>query len=408
MSLIALLFLSLASFFSPLRAIPQFNYVWATVLVFWVIVTVLDDPLKINIDRSYIIPTLIFVIYTITIAYMYGNSRIGNRYLEISQVFVFYIAYEKNRRAHRKNINNALIMFYAPLALIISLLTLLAYQVNPIISRGLRTGDLIDNEALIRGIGGYEFVYMLVVVFPVLLFLYREKIFRVRVRMLLLLLVSIMGVNIVMSNYALAIMITIISTTLTILSRYIYPKLVMVYSIVLAFILPALLKPVGKALIFFSQYFYKTSSDRFYQLGLVLDRGFVGNALNARINSYLNSVDVFFDNIFVGVVFENLNLEYSYGVTGFGQHSQILDTFALFGIFIGLLQLYILAYPFITRMKYANRKLKNYAFTVMLTMIIVITFNNITPSIGLAGFFVFPVVYDIVADYSKTEASQYV
>ena len=80
----------------------------------------------------------------------------------------------------------------------------------------------------------------------------------------------------------------------------------------------------------------------------------------------------------------------------FGQHSQVLDTFALFGIFIGILQLYILFKPFHIYLKDANIYLSSFAEVVVLLFFIQVTINNITPSIGFAVYFIFPTTFNYI------------
>jgi uncharacterized membrane protein YkgB len=71
-----------------------------------------------------------------------------------------------------------------------------------------------------------------------------------------------------------------------------------------------------------------------------------------------------------------------------------LDTFALYGAGIGVLQLYIYLQPFISRLRVARGYISGFPLLMMVIFLVMVTFDNATPSIGFAAFFIFPTAFD--------------
>jgi len=119
----------------------------------------------------------------------------------------------------------------------------------------------------------------------------------------------------------------------------------------------------------------------------------MGDLIRTRVDTWVESLVAFSNYPILGVI-QN-KLYYSGGwLIGFGQHSQFLDTFALFGFGIGLLQIYIFTQPIFIRVKGRDGVYFGMSLLLLLLLIILFTLNNATPSIGFALFFIFPTVYD--------------
>jgi len=116
----------------------------------------------------------------------------------------------------------------------------------------------------------------------------------------------------------------------------------------------------------------------------------------ARLNVYQESISIFINNPIFGIIFYPLAVNASGELIAFGQHSQILDTLALFGILIGLLQLYIYVKPLKDRITVGLKKYDIFAITIMISFLIVSVFNNVTPSIGFAVLFIYPTISEII------------
>lgn len=128
------------------------------------------------------------------------------------------------------------------------------------------------------------------------------------------------------------------------------------------------------------------------EIKAILDTNEVGFSLGARFDTFEKSINVFLKNPLFGIIVNPLDTNIQGEVIGFGQHSQILDTFALFGAVIGFLQIYVYFSPLLQRIKIGRHFYNNMTLTTVIILIVVSTFNNVTPSIGLAAFFIFPTI----------------
>jgi hypothetical protein len=108
------------------------------------------------------------------------------------------------------------------------------------------------------------------------------------------------------------------------------------------------------------------------------------------------SIETFFENPLFGSIFRNLK-GVNGEILGFGQHSFILDTFSLFGVIIGLLNLFLIIYPFMSNLKRYNRINRKLSIIVLFITLLFFYTNNAVPSIGFAIFMLLP----MLCDYSE-------
>lgn len=403
-SLIIVFLLAVASVFSPLRAIPDFNLLWASCIFAWYVLTALDKPiflLKFNI-YNYVL--YFFVLYTIITPYLFGNDRIGNRFFEISQVFLFYLAYKKNKYINRNIDNVWIVKWLIPFLVITSVKTVYAYQFDPDISRTIKRGSEVARENLLNGIGGYELVYFLVLVTPliVMLLINWHHVLGKLNSLMLLILIIIFSVNIVLSNYAIALLLFIFGVIIIIAIKKISFTRIFLITLFVIIILIFGNNLTGSIFDLIGNELGDTrNAVRMSELSQFTSSNIMGKSVEARWITYNESVKVFFKNPIFGNIIEDLN--FKTGVRGFGQHSQILDCFALFGFLIGFIQLYLFTKPFTSRLHSENLMLKKISFTVLILFIALVFTNNITPSIGFAVFFIFPTFYDWYSENLETQ-----
>ena len=208
LSMLLLVFLALSSIFSPLRAIPYFNQIWALAMVSWFILSAIDTPRFLFKTYVYSLLVFFFVLYTVFVPYIYGNYVIGNRFFEISQLFLYYFAFNKNKYIGRPQDNLLLVKLIVPFVIVTSALTIFDYQLNPYISRSANNTTEFGRDALLRGVGGYELVYFLVIVMPILIILMLNKriIKKTKYLILVFFMILLFGYNIIQSNYATALL----------------------------------------------------------------------------------------------------------------------------------------------------------------------------------------------------------
>ena len=120
--------------------------------------------------------------------------------------------------------------------------------------------------------------------------------------------------------------------------------------------------------------------------------------LDDRGNSITMSLNNCMKNPFFGIVFSKMKMNDGYYV-GFGQHSHILDTFALYGLFVGFIYFILLIFPFINEFKKYNKNIV--LLIVSIIMLSIFIFNNGTDAIAFSLFLAFPTLFDNKLKYEN-------
>lgn len=387
----------LISFYPPVKNLENYNQIWAFSLFCIVLLLFLrysSSLLRFSFHRYMI---FLFVLYTVFVAYLGGNGVIGNRFLELSQIFVFYILYEiiKFKRLH--NISIKVFHYLLPFVLLTCYETIIALVANPFAARAIK-GDPNIDVLIGNGVGGYGFIYLLVFLSNILLYVILDKHVSKKYRLIYTICFFVFLVTIIFSNFTTALLLVSIGFVVKIL----LPKINTVQMYLFIF--------VGIAVNYFSAFFIDTAINiaanflgdslnlnRLLEIRQLINEGTGGGAIQARAASYDESLTIFFNNPVFGIITDPIE-RIGDGVAGFGQHSQILDTFALYGFLIGIMQLYILFNPLIKRLQKKTRQLTSLPFLMIITTAILFTGNNATPSIGFALFFVYPTVLDYLLE----------
>ncbi|MHB1010283.1 MAG: hypothetical protein ACYC1E_13820 [Propionibacteriaceae bacterium] len=131
-----------------------------------------------------------------------------------------------------------------------------------------------------------------------------------------------------------------------------------------------------------------------YRLGMLASgSASSAGALSEDRMSLLNqSLAVFARWPLFGLSIEHIPTSGGY-LIGFGQHSHLLDTFALFGLGMGLLQLVILFRVFVIRNRGHGDRIV-LSLPVALVAIIVLGMDNAAPAFGLVVYLIYPYVID--------------
>lgn len=391
--------LGMSSVFSPIRVLPFFNQMWAVCIVLWCAFSILDKPYYFFIPTRARLLLYIYIIYTITVPYMLGNGSIGNRYFELSQLPLFYLAYEKNRLQGRNSDNLLIVKWISPFILFTSLVTLSVYRINPDVSRMLKTSQGLGIEYSKMGVGGYEFIYFLVAFIPILLFMFFDKnwIARKKYKILVFVVIGVLSLNVVFSNYSTALFLLILGFLFSMFFKKINKAYIIFYFLLFVLLYISFEFVLTEMLNFLLANVDESSRNysRILEIKNYIIKGNQGNSMQARNMAFQESIDVFFENPVFGIATAPLKTNFYGQIKGFGQHSHTLDTFALFGGFIGVLQLYIYALPIYSRLKQTKKYINGFPFAVLTIFLILITINVATPSIGFAVFFIFPTLYEL-------------
>ncbi|PQJ21094.1 hypothetical protein BSU00_08765 [Tenacibaculum sp. SG-28] len=170
LSVLVLFLLAILSIIPTFRAFSFFNYLWATSLICYVALIFFDDSSYFLHSDTYKFSIFFFIFYTIFIPILFGNNEIGNRFFELSQLPIYFIAFDYNNRKGRIDKNIKIIKSLIPVIVIISLITVLEYRDDPSISRALKSSKGIGTDKLLKGVGGYDFIYFLVFFCSILIF----------------------------------------------------------------------------------------------------------------------------------------------------------------------------------------------------------------------------------------------
>ena len=392
--------LGLFSFFPFIRAISFFNLLWPVLLMILVVSIFLTSKRSRILKPGRLTFFIVFyIIYTVGISFLSGNLSIANRFIELSQIPIFYLAFEHNRKLGRNMNNFRIIKLLSPFIILTCILTLKEYTINTYVSRLIKTGTIEGKEIMQSGVGGYEFIYFIVFIFSVLIFTFRSidvgKHGR-KLKLIMGLLILLTGYTIVLSGFATALFLIFLAILFRTLGKtFNLSKLFKnISKIILLFVLLYL------GFYFFIDDFLALLGDKNANKILEILEFFNSNTLGvnseARLNVYQESISIFINNPIFGIIFYPLAVNSFGELIAFGQHSQIIDTFALFGIVIGLLQLYIYVKPLKDRITIGLKKYDIFAITIMISFLIVSVFNNVTPSIGFAVLFIYPTISEVM------------
>ncbi|EID4336612.1 O-antigen ligase family protein, partial [Vibrio vulnificus] len=387
------------------RAISYFNYIWLGLCVLWFVSVTIYEPVFFRQSSIHKILVFLFVFYILVVSYSGGGGDLGNRYLEFFQIFIFMWSYEilKNRRGISSLLTYLKLML--PFFLFTSLTTIYAYTDAPNISRTAKKDTLLGLQQMSSGIGGYEYIYMLSFILISLLYLIPVKCGFVR-KVFLVLLISIMGVNVFLSNFSTALIIILVGAFFWFFcGRMNRPKFY--FLLVVMFLLTPL---IASVLVYLLQFY--TSLDegtinvsRANEIIDFINSGVVEQSMGARLLAFSMSLNSFSDSPIFGVILSNSNGSV---LSSIGQHSFVLDGFAMFGVFVGALNVFLLLVP-LYYLTIADRLIPiSLSCSLFILFFLFILVNNVTPSIGFALFFIIPVILEVYKnELSKIKKTNY-
>tara|TARA_Y100001980_G_C14549530_1_gene331464 strand:+ start:589 stop:1695 length:1107 start_codon:yes stop_codon:yes gene_type:complete len=346
----------------------------------------------------YMYSICIFIFYTVFISFFTKNISLGSRYLEFSQILIFYFEYKKNVIAKRAGQNRRVILFFIPFLLTSCYLTYNLFLINPEALRWVGKSKAIGYQYMVMGAGGYNLAYFLAMLVPILiLILKQDHYLEYRYKVGIIVLISISLYIVFISKFFISLIITLIGFSFLFL-----PKKVRSYTIILPFSIFAF------SLLFFNnilntffdfilQFINEKNtgfSSKISELQILLSgSSVIGAYSSARLNAYMYSINAFLEYPLLGAIFSKHGDPFS-NVVIYGNHSHFIDTFALFGLGIGLLQLYLYFGPIISKIKRKNNYYDTFFILIGIGLLIALTFNIATVSIGFLIFFILPTVND--------------
>lgn len=407
LSLSFLYIMAILAIFPPVRALAFFNALWPLVMIGWLFSSLLisrDFFIKVSIHR---LMTYVFIIYSIVLPYISGSTFIGNRYLELTQLIIFYWGFELCKRKGRLTDAVKLIWCFLPAAIIVSVITISEYAQHPYISRLAKKDTAAGIQYMLQGVGGYDFVYCLVfLLLPLIYFCFnRNVLLGHRMKVVLYVLLALFAVNILLSNFATALFLVSFAIMFRFFLKRVSTLLLLTYIFIFAILFPFLPSIIVYFLDFALDYFGTSmNAARMLELRQLLLVGVIEVSMGARIEAFALSIDVFLDNFLLGIVVDGLEVS-STGTTAFGQHSFFIDGFALFGVVFGLLQIYVFMYPLKKEFVLTSLHRTTLPFLVFILAMVFFTINNAVPAVGFVIYFVYPVLNYYLALYSQRNFS---
>ena len=386
--------LVLMSFMPQLRALSFFNYLWLLNLIGWIFFSFLVRSsffLKPNIHR---LAAYVFFIYVFFISTASGNLFLVNRYLEYLQLMIFCWGFELYLVKYQdRRVNEKILLFLSPWVVFTSVHTIYAYSTMPFISRLAKKDTARGLELMSQGVAGYDFVYFLIFVFSGLIYL--AFIFKRRflIKTVLLFLAALFLVNIVLSNFMMAMLLSLLALFFRFFVYKISKVWIFIYTSLLVFLVPIsplMLNVIFDVLLEISR--GSLNETRLLEIRSVLESGIIEASLGARLYAYNLSWQAFMEYPLTGIVINHIK-NASGVVVGFGQHSFLLDSFALFGGVAWLLSLYVFLAPVVRLCRQARHvNYSSFPLLIIFMVLLLFSLNNVTPSIGFAVFFFIPVV----------------
>ena len=227
--------------------------------------------------------------------------------------------------------NNRIKPVYSKLIILCIMITMITTIIgcirNPNAARVLATVDSQDKESFIydmQNIGGYNFVYYIVLLYPVLILSYKMR----RIKLLpVLILASVVFLTIVYSEYTTALLLFMISSFLFFTKRNLSAKGIIIISILAIMCLLFFTDVIADFLRWLSNMLGSET------IGSRLDalaggRKGLENSEDNRIELYLKSIKMFLEYPLTGTTV------FGYSITG--GHSFILDYIAQFGMVGGI------------------------------------------------------------------------
>jgi hypothetical protein len=252
------------------------------------------------------------------------------------------------RRRYCVSISKA---FYYGIAITV-ITTIIGLYVNPFASRYLATvTDTTDNYFVSLGwqnVGGYNFIYMVVLLYPMIICAYKQK--RIRVGQMTLIFIAIL-LMLIKAEYTTALLFFTISSVFLFFKKQLRVR-TLIIMLVIVLLLASILSPIiSDAFRYFaSRVDSQTLSDRFQYMADAISGINNTSDVGNRSKRLLYSLDIFKNNPIVGVAFAPQNTT--------GGHSYILDNLASYGI-IGGLAMFII-YRMIYVIFYKKYKSKPY------------------------------------------------
>lgn len=328
-------------------------------------------------------------ILLVLLAYIGGNISIGNRYLILSTLLLLPMIYEVSKKQFGHDSLVKLVLLTTPLLIFTNIYTVIRTMQNPYISRMINYNSYL---LLRQGLGGYSYVYsMMFIVFASIMYLlYFKK--KKRTEKYLIILLLITGVILILvTNFLTAIALLVIFIIITTFTSFNTKNKQILVPFFCSILLLIWLFWGQSIELYLTRIIIRFSGNG--RIARVLINNSFGNSIGSiwheftidRLPTIVSSINGLKTHPILGLAL-TVDVDSLGYFEGFGNHSLIVDTLALYGIPIGVIYTVLLFKPFF---KKNLMKKNNKAITVpfLVCAIIFCLVNNMNVSIGYACYF---------------------
>ena len=374
--------MGIVTIFPIIQGSPFYNIIWAALIPIWLISALSYHPSFLNKNLITYISFGIFLSALIALCIGTNYFFLANRYLEYALLYVFLasaqIIVRTKGREHRVKLFYIVLTFF----FITSLQSLPAYfYAGNFIARTAELGTVEGRAILSQGIGGYNFIYSILFLVAPLLLLMREN-QGTLFKSLSILAVLLFILCILFSGFFTALVMLIFAIVLFLVLGSLKKDVLSLGLFILFLITPFLLI----AGYFFLQLFAEGSSTnlliaRLNEFYILLNSGYIELSIGSRLDRLQITIDIIQSYPLGGLIFSGK-------IALAGEHSFILDGFAYFGVFGGLLNfLFFVLIPFGIINKNSKIRTSAAKSITMILFIVLLFLNNLTSSIAFVAFF---------------------
>lgn len=374
--------------------IPGFNYIWLFCQSVWLVVILSNYRYFSYKEKQFFIWYIICYSFIALECIVLDRTEILRNYVDLLQVpFMFLIACYYHRK-RGLGVLRKVIVSLLPLFIFVALTTGIAVINDPYAARAVYvSGDNVTQESLLLGVGGYNFIYA-IMLFAIVLFCFAicaKK--EYWLRLICIILCVFFSAIVLLSNFFTATVILFICFMFFLVARK--KERLAPLVVILVLVLPTY--KIWGGLILDGASMIVQEEGRTYErlqdLKFSLEHNTkVSSEVNTREDVKDKSVKAFLNNPILGAITDSrMSMGKSRVV---GNHSIVLDSLAIFGIFLGSLFVLLLIMPFVYCIKGATTHIqKMYCLTNLIAFGLFIYNNNIGAAAGFVSLCVFPYTY---------------
>ena len=390
-------------YFPPLTASLPHTYVCFGCFVIWLILSIINDVSYYLNMKPFVLVAFVFYVFSIIMPLICGYPVIANRYAGVPLVPFGYVIYDYYKsHGYTRYLRYVFISMFSLMS-VTGVQTYLALIKNPYIARSIKSSGEYSAKLASRGIGGYLFIYAVAAAVPILLYIFlKSKKKYIKVLSIVSYVFSILLVT--KSNYLTAFLMIIFSSAIVVLGYFISKgkkiTLYIAFIVITILLITLFYQPILEfvqshipdriARVIFNPESDSTISS--------IQQEFEYDRLPTVVDSFSSVIK---SPLFGILGSSGLDISGEH-IVGFGQHSYILDTFALYGVLIGILLLNIITHPFRSNGKWVKGDLY-FTIAMATSVLFLYIFNNSSDSIAIMYTIFFPFVRDEFNKPSRIE-----